>query len=419
MSLHVAILPEAEAELKKSACRDKVCALCVSCLCCALGGLTLYLTVKLFADAPSSMFLSDYWEAEEESGPLKQPEMVRPRPAADSPAPAASMELVLPETVSSVALPMVDVPAEDGRLGLSVDIGPGPGLDGIGFHAVHSTLIGDVIERRDDIESASALEGTFYDLKQTVSGAATGMSPALCKKMLGEFVNKGWNAGLLSRFYQAPTKLYASCFYLPICKAEEAPYAYGVEDRVQASMWVAVYRGKVKAPKSGRFRFVGLGDDALAVRFNGKTVFDYGWENLSSGQMTGGADKHAVRAALRDDRGKPREFFRYSGAGQDWNENLDGLCSGDVFTVEAGKAYPVEVLVSEIPGGYFGFVLLIEDMDDAPKSRDASGSPIFQLFRTNFALPSTEELYGRMNVPGERRSHVPYDADSLIWRAVL
>lgn len=418
MSLHVAILPEAEAELKKSACRDKVSALCVSCLCCALGGLTLYLTVRLFADAPSSMFLSDYWEAEEDAPPLKKPEMVRPRPETDAAPPDTAVDLVLPDAVSSVALPEVDVPAEDGRMGLALDIGPGPGLDGVGFQSENSTVIGFVIEKRKDIESASALEGTFYDLKQTVSGASTGMSPALCKKTLGEFVNKGWNAGMLSRFYQAPTKLYASCFYLPICKAEEAPYAYGVQDRVQASMWVAVYRGRVKAPKSGRFRFVGLGDDALAVRFNGKTVFDYGWENLSSGLMTGGADKHAVRASLRDDRGRPREFFRYAGAGQDWNGNLDGLCSGDVFTVEAGRTYPVEVLVSEIPGGYFGFVLLIEDMDDAPKERDASGSPIFQLFRTYFVLPSTEELYGKMNVPGERRSHVPYDADSLIWKAV-
>ncbi len=418
MSLHVAILPEAEAELKKSACRDKVSALCVSCLCCALGGVTLYLTVRLFADAPEMLFQSDYWEADEVAAPLKRPEMLRPRPTVDDSSPDSALNLVLPDALSPVLLPSVDEPTEDARLGLSVNVGTGPGLEGIGFHPVRSTVIGDVFSTTEEIETASALEGTFYDLKQTVSGAETGMSPSLCKKTLGEFVNKGWNAGVLARFYKAPTKLYASCFYLPICKAEEAPFAYGVQDRVKASQWVAVYRGKVVAPKSGRFRFVGLGDDALAVRFNGRTVFDYGWENLSSGQMTGGADKHAVRAALRDDRGKPREFFRYAGAGPDWNGNLDGLCSGDVFAVEAGKTYPVEVLVSEIPGGYFGFVLLIEDLDDAPKGRDATGSPIFQLFRTNFALPSTEELYERMNVPGDRRSHVPYDADSLIWRAV-
>lgn len=182
-------------------------------------------------------------------------------------------------------------------------------------------------------------------------------------------------------------------------------------------MWVAIYRGKVKAPKSGRFRFVGLGDDSLAVRFNGKTVFDYGWSSVATGKMLGG--NAANRAELKDSKGQPRQFFRYNGAGSDWNNNLDGLSTGDVFEVKEGQSYPIEILISEVPGGYFGFVLLIEDLDDAPKKRDAGGSPIFQLFRMNFAEPNTQEIYKNMQVPGDRRSDVPYDKDSMIWEATV
>ena len=257
------------------------------------------------------------------------------------------------------------------------------------------------------------LVSTFYDLKQTSSGVPTGMNPDLCKKVLSDFNSSGWSKSVLAKYYQAPTKLYAPCFYMPICKAEEAPYAYKVQDKVKASMWVVIYRGKVKAPKSGRFRFIGLGDDCLAVRFNGRTVFDYGVSSVVSGKMPGG--NAANRDALRDGQGQFRQFFKYSGVGSEWNDHLDGLCTGDVFEVEEGQKYPIEILISEVSGGYFGFVLLIEDMDEVPKKKDASGAPIFQLFRVHFVEPNAQEIYQNMHVPGDLRSDIPYDRDSLIW----
>ena len=407
MSLHIEMTPEAEAELKRTVQRNRLSSIAIAVLCCFLGGLTLYLTVKLFEEQEPAA-LTTYTPPLEDLPPTKQPvtKQLQSRPASASSSVAPSV--VVAAAAGPVAMAEVDVPTDSMDFGTGMELGVGFGTGGLG-DGIGSGGTGLGTEQA----GGSTLEGTFYDLKQTTSGAPTGMNPEMCKKVLSEFNSSGWSKSVLSKYYQAPTKLYSACFYMPICKADEAPYAYKVEDKVKPSMWVAVYRGTVKAPKTGKFRFVGLGDDSLAVRFGNKTVFDYGWSSVSSGKMLGG--NAANRAELKDTKGQGRQFYKYSTAGADWNNNLDGLCTGDVFEVKEGQTYPIELLVSEVPGGYFGFVLLIEDMDSPPTKKDGMGSPIFQLFRTNFAEPNTDELYKNMKVPGDRRSDVPYDKDSLIW----
>ncbi len=411
MSLHIEMIPAAEAEMKRAYRRDRLASIAVSLTCCFLGGLALYLTVKLFEISEPAM-LQPYVAPPVEKPPVPRPVVKDLSARQSSPSPNLAPNILVSVNTGAVVMPAVDIPTDNDLFGQGLSIGEGIGTgtlgDGIG------TGPGGL---GTEEAGGSTMEGSFYDLKQTASGAPTGMNPDTCKKILQEFVTTGWSKSFLSKYYMAPTKLYTSCFYMPVSKAAEAPYAYKVEDKVKPSMWVAIYRGRVVAPKSGRFRFVGYGDDALVVRFNGKNVFDYGWEHITSGKMMGGQPGN--RAELKDDKGEPRKFYKYTKAGHDWNESAGGMCSGDVFTVEAGKSYPVEVLISEIPGGKFGFVLLIEDVDSPPTQKDATGSPIFQLFRTNFAEPNVDELYKNMKepLPGER-SEVPYDKDSLIWQSV-
>ncbi len=408
MSLHIEMTPEAEAEMKRTVQRNRLSSIAIAVLCCFLGGLTLYLTVKLFEEQEPAA-LTQYTPPLEDLPPTKQPvtKQLQSRPASASSSVAPSV--VVAAAAGPVAMAEVDVPTDSMDFGTGMELGVGFGTGGLGDGiGTGGTGLGT------EQAGGSTLEGTFYDLKQTSSGAPTGMTPGNCKKILQEFITTGWSKSMLSKYYVAPTKLYVSCFYMPVSKASEAPYAYKVEDKVKPSMWAAVYRGKVVAPKTGKFRFVGYGDDALVVRFNGKNVFDYGWEHLTSGKMMGGQPGN--RAELKDDKGEPRKFYKYTKAGHDWNESAGGMCSGDVFSVQQGKSYPMEVLISEIPGGKFGFVLLIEDVDAPSTLKDGTGSPIFQLFRTNFAEPNVDELYKNMKepLPGER-SEVPYDKDSLIW----
>lgn len=72
------------------------------------------------------------------------------------------------------------------------------------------------------------------------------------REFLSRFVNKGWNESELNRFYKAPQQLYAAQFYIPRTPAKDAPKAYGCDDKVKPSQWLAIYRGKVRAPSPAR-----------------------------------------------------------------------------------------------------------------------------------------------------------------------
>ena len=161
-----------------------------------------------------------------------------------------------------VSLPKIDIDPPDEPVMLEEGTALGMG-DGFGPD------LGDATSAFGTSKpSGSTLVGTFYDTKQTPGGRPTNMNMNQYREFLSRFVNKGWNESELNRFYKAPQQLYAAQFYIPRTPAKDAPKAYGCDDKVKPSQWLAIYRGKVRAPKSGTFRFVGLGDDYLVVRFN-------------------------------------------------------------------------------------------------------------------------------------------------------
>ena len=125
--------------------------------------------------------------------------------------------------------------------------------------------------------NANALEGTFYDLKQTKNRQSTDMTNEGIKEVISEFVTKGWNERSLSKYYKASRTLYQTRLMIPLMAAELAPAAFDCDKEVQPSRWIVVYRGVVTPPKTGRYRFVGAGDDVLVVRFNRRHVFDHGF----------------------------------------------------------------------------------------------------------------------------------------------
>lgn len=217
--------------------------------------------------------------------PQEPPEFEVQTPAVDKPS--------LPsETISSDDMPSPTLLTDDLVAPLLVntmgpkliDWGKPPGGPGFGNDKPPSGSFG------------GALRGTFYDLKQTPDGKSTGVNPNKAAAILSGFVRQGWKASSLKGYYQSPTPLYTPYLYIPITSADNAPAAYRCADKVKPGCWVAIYRGQVIAPKSGRFRFAGAGDDAICVRFGNQTVFDYGWYQLSLGKITA---HEAWRKAMR------------------------------------------------------------------------------------------------------------------------
>jgi len=192
--------------------------------------------------------------------------------------------------------------------------------------------------------------------------------------------------------------------------AAKAPEAFHCEKEVQPQKWVVVYRGNVVAPKSGKFRFVGGGDDVLAVRFNGQPVFDYGYTLAYLGLSIQNARALAEKDFTKEARKShfpmpyPLQVRNYPNIGHfSRPAELAGIASGAEFQVEANVTYPIEILISEIPGGYFSSLLFIEESGTAsPTSGDTSLLPLFRM--------STD-------LPADSKELPPYEKNSPVWQS--
>lgn len=263
----------------------------------------------------------------------------------------------------------------------------------------------------------NALVGTFYDLKQNKDGTPTGFQEKETLEAISQFVTRGnWNIRLLEKYYKAPNTLYQTKLYIPIMSASEAPNAFGCGKDVQPVNWVALYRGYVTPPRSGKFRFVGRADNVLVIRFNSKVVLDGGdysagmaksiWDSASIGVLAGrSGNRDAEKEARRGGYDLPVKSYNYSNAGQ-YNER-GGLMVGKDFTVSQGQRYPVEILISEL-GGLFGASLMIEE-DGVRYEKDSTGSPILPLFRLDQSQPAPST---------ESRGSPPYVLENTTWKVV-
>ncbi len=413
MSLHIELNDDAIRALK----RDKQKAYLFSLFATVIGigslvAILYFCKILIFQEeAPQiscTVYPNETSNMEEDPKPEIQQET-----SSSAPTPAVNVTISA-NVASDISIPHVDMdittPTE--MLGSSLEIGLG--TEGKGEDTTASKLMGN------DKPSNNALVGTFYDTKQTRGGAPTNLSTQDFIKLLSKFVGGNWNESELSKFYRSSTKLYASQFYIPMTDAAEAPKAYKCDDSVKPSRWIAIYKGKVKAPKTGKFRFVGAGDDALAVRFNNQTVFDYGYYHAAIGKKLSlspnwtaaltnksGYDAEKKELLKANINVPPVTFYKYSTTPV-WNREINGVIAGKTFSVVEGQTYPIEILISEIPGGKFGMVLLIEEVGATYPDKDkTTGAPILPLFRTNHGVPITTA-----------KEKVPFDEIGIVWEVV-
>ncbi len=207
---------------------------------------------------------------------------------------------------------------------------------------------------------ASALTGIIYDLKRLKAGAPSGISPGTLSSVWSRFL-KDWDRGVLNRYFKVPSLVGAPYFYQPSVSGDYAPKALGVEECLLPGHWLALYQGWVKAPLTERIRFVGMGDDYLAVRFDGKTVLE-----SQGGQM----------------------------------------CRGALVDLREGESYFMQVALANQDGD-FGFALMWEVPGEKPR----------YLFRTNFSRPEKAELQQFMApyLNGKEMPWLDFEPESYIW----
>lgn len=292
-----------------------------------------------------------------------------------------------------------------------------PGGDGLGTGRGGSKKGG--MGGKEHVESSFL--GTFWDLKRNKDGKDSqygARNPYASPEVLGlesRFFSKFWDTNIFSPYYRAKQKLYATCFYMPNCLDKEACHAYDPDGKMglKEMRWVALYRAKVRAPESGTFRFVGVADSVMAVRFNGENVLACGLHDLNTATMNRWVPD------TYPDATKGRDLVAYKSC-EVWNDMMGGFVAGQPFTVKAGEWYDMQVMISEIGGRGFGFCLLIENTSDTDKKKTKDGKPLLQLFRTAFSEPTAKSAYEAMdpaNVDETALTDMPYDEDSSVWDA--
>ncbi len=245
--------------------------------------------------------------------------------------------------------------------------GLGQGTSGGGM--AHANPFGDSAQ-----DGVPGLVGELYDLKQTpdrrpnsmavVPPESTGLTsnwsavPAMTEaiSVLRQYV-KTWDQTILDTYYKAPIQLTATQILIPSRLSEEATKAFHVADKVIAKRWVIHYHGTIVPPKSGRFRFLGFGDDFLVVRIGSQNVLDgsYSGEQLD------------LSANGKDDAVPGPSPYPFN------------LRCGKWIDFEAGEPQSMDVLVGEGPGGHSGFYLLIQEQGDTSPKGDY---PVFQIAPT-------------------------------------
>ncbi|MGH8046225.1 MAG: hypothetical protein ACREKL_03180 [Chthoniobacterales bacterium] len=119
--------------------------------------------------------------------------------------------------------------------------------------------------------TAGALIGILYDFKQNQKRQKIDMDKDTFEHSVAQFVDSGWDEGLINKYYRVPRALYTTQLQIPTISADVAPRAFGVEKTVAPQKWLVHYKGQVAAPEDGTYRFCGNSDDFVVVAVNGKT----------------------------------------------------------------------------------------------------------------------------------------------------
>jgi len=227
--------------------------------------------------------------------------------------------------------------------------------------------------------------GTFYDFTRDRNGRKTVMDAGKFITELRRFVKSGWKPSTLARYYRAPNKLYTTTFTFPPTLSSDAAEAFGEpQDDDRTYYCVAMhYKGQLVYPEDIKFRFWGLGNEALVVLVDGKIVLNAAYPN--DGRVF---DSAVLTPEWQTSSAKSRRYWM----------GVHLSVVGDWITLKAGEPLDMEVLCADAIGTIFQSVLCVEvEGKEYGRSPDRGG-PILPIFKTSPpSIDLMEAIHANLN----------------------
>ena len=223
------------------------------------------------------------------------------------------------------------------------------------------------------------LVGTFYYFPRSRNGGSTDVPQTsrnddAYKNLIQEFLDSGWDPSVWDDYWRAPTKLYATQFFIPGTNSGVAPDKFGFTDRTAtANYWACHYKGKIgfppelkeEYPDGARFRFWAYGDNVLFIRINGEVIIDASMEGRNYNDNL--ADRRGEDVPLHNQ-------YRIAG--------LPARVS-NWFEMKPDEPTDMEVVFGEQPGGGFACMVCIQQEGVEYPERPRKPGPILPIFKTS------------------------------------
>ena len=289
------------------------------------------------------------------------------------------------------------------------------------------------------ISYETMLQGVVYDLKQTRTRQtvsefknASGITyrsefADATSIILRNFVNGTWQKHFdidsqvsftgLNQYYFSPARTWNSCFCLDEISSTNVPQKFTGENDIKPIACVFIYSGYVMAPFSGRFRFVGYGDDYLVVRFQKQIVLDYGNHSATLGsdftdalrtKLSGSGDQKSKNPIERKRPGMTEKSYYTENKLVTFTPTFikRSFAKGPIIEVKKGDVIPIEILTADL-GGEFSYGVFFERVTVNGDPLYGK-TPIYQLFRTDNVLPSSLSS----------GSFTDFDKNGFVWKVV-
>lgn len=221
--------------------------------------------------------------------------------------------------------------------------------------------------------------GSFYDFERSRKGQPIPCTLEAYQKTVRRFIGRDWRTGPLGRYYKVPGSLYATALIIPSTPSTTLTASFG-ENYSVGKFWMLLYKTTLVHKDGITFRFLGAGDDIMAVRVDDQIVL-------------GAAQSHIGKKILE---GLWQPSMPESG------EHCIGNCHvvvGDWITLEPNVSLKMEVLLAD-SGGQACLMLAVEEQG-VEYPRNANNAPIFPAFKTYEPPSDLLELIYQDLSPGE------------------